>query len=128
MSGVPALWTKNRPIALAIAREWRIPGLDPDDVRQEALVALWEAARKYDKTKGTFPPFARLVVKRRLSTLLQAATRQKRTCDLDHDTEPVGPPLETTVLLREQLAFALTDPRIETRKRWRETKRRQRAA
>ena len=101
--------------------------MDPDDVRQEALIALWEAARAHDKTKAPFPPFARLVIKRRLRDRLQAATRQKRTCEFDDYAEPVGPSLETTVLAREQLALALTDPRIETRKRWRDNKRRQRA-
>ena len=126
---MPALWTKNRTIALAIATEWRIPGMDPDDVRQEALVALWEAARAHDKTKGPFPPFARLVVKRRLRDRLQAATRQKRTCDFDYDTEPVGPDLETTVMNRDQLSMFVYSfgPTIERRRRWREAKRRQRA-
>jgi RNA polymerase sigma factor (sigma-70 family) len=124
---VPALWTKHRPIALAIASEWRIPHLDPDDVRQEALIALWEAARCHDKAKGPFPTFARLVVKRRMRDLLQAATRQKRTAEFDYDTEPVSPSAESTVVIREQLAFALNDPRVATRKRWRENKRRQRA-
>ena len=76
---VPARWTKHRPIALGLAREYRVPGMDPDDVRQEALVALWEACRAYDREKGTFPPFARLVINRRLTDLLRAATREKRS-------------------------------------------------
>jgi DNA-directed RNA polymerase specialized sigma24 family protein len=124
----PALWTKHRSIALAIAPEWRIPGLDQDDVRQEALIALWEACGSHDKTKGPFPAFARLVIKRRLRDLLQAATRQKRTADLDPFTEPVGPDLETTVLNREQLSFAFTDPVVVQRQAWRDAKRKQRAA
>ena len=128
MTAVPALWTKHRPIALAIARDWRIPGMDPDDVRQEALIALWEACRCHDKEKGPFPPFARLVIGRRMRDLLQAATRQKRTADFDHHTEPVCPDLETTVLNREQLAFAFNDPVVIQRKAWRDAKRRQRAA
>ena len=128
MSGVPALWTKNRKIALAIAAEWRIPHLAADDVRQEALIALWEACRCHDKTKGSFPPFARLVIGRRMRDLLQAATRQKRTADLDYETEPVGPDLETTVVHREQLQMAFTDPVVVQRRAWRDAKRRQRAA
>lgn len=127
MSNAPQLWTKHRPIALAIAAEWRIPHLDADDVRQEALVALWEAARCHDKTRGPFPPFARMVVKRRMRDLLQSATRMKRTGELDYDAKPVSPSAETVVLQREQLAFALDDPRIEKRRRWRDNKRRQRA-
>ena len=51
MTPVPARWTKHRPIALGLAREYRVPGMDPDDVRQEALIALWEACRAYDREK-----------------------------------------------------------------------------
>jgi RNA polymerase sigma factor (sigma-70 family) len=86
----PALWTKHRPIALAIARDYRIPGLDPDDTRQEALVALWEATGIHDPERGPFPPLARTVIHRHLRDLLQAATRQKRTALIDHDAEPVA--------------------------------------
>lgn len=125
---VPALWTKNRGIALGIAPEWRIPGLDPDDVRQEALIALWEAARCHDREKGPFPPFARLVIQRRLRDLLQAATRQKRTAEFAEWVEPCGPALEDTVLQREQLQMALFDPAVKQRQAWRDAKRRQRAA
>ena len=51
MTPVPARWTKHRPIALGLAREYRVPGMDPDDVHQEALIALWEACRAYDREK-----------------------------------------------------------------------------
>jgi DNA-directed RNA polymerase specialized sigma24 family protein len=128
MSNVPALWTKNRGIALGIATEWNIPGMDPDDVRQEALVALWEAARCHDPSKGRFPPFARLVIKRRMRDHLQAATRQKRVAQFAEFSEPVGQPLEDLVLQREQLQLALFDPVIVRRREWREAKRKQRAA
>lgn len=84
---IPALWNKHRKIALAIAVEWRIPGLDADDVRQEALVALWEACRKYDPGRGAFPPYARMCIKARMSDLLQAATRMKRTAVFVHDVD-----------------------------------------
>lgn len=87
----PALWTKHRPVALAIAAEWSIPGLDPDDVRQEALIALWEACRAYDRDRGRFPPFARLVIRRRLADLLERATRQKRTVRLVRDVDIAAP-------------------------------------
>lgn len=122
-----SLYTKHRRIALGEARDWRIPGLDTDDVRQEANVALWEATGCYDGN-GAFPSFARLVIRRHMRDLLQKATRQKRTAIFDHDAEPVGPELEATVLHREQLALALTDPRIKQRRAWRDAKRKQRAA
>lgn len=84
----PTLFTRHRGIALGEARDWTIPGLDADDVRQEALVALWEATGVYDPERGTFPALARTVVRRHLIDLLEAATRLKRTAELDRDADP----------------------------------------
>ena len=125
--GKPARWTKHRKIALAIAPEYRIPGLEPDDVRQEALVALWEACGDHDEKKGPFPAFARLVIHRRLRDLLQAATRLKRTAEFDHETEVLTPELERTIVARETLREALVDPGIRRRQKDRDRKRRERA-
>lgn len=86
-----ALWTKHRPIALAIARDYRIPHLDPDDVRQEALVALWEATSRCDPARGPFPALARTIIHRHLADLLEAATRLKRTARFDHEADPPAP-------------------------------------
>jgi RNA polymerase sigma factor (sigma-70 family) len=79
MTTVPALWSRHRRIAYALARDYHIPGMDQDDVNQEALVALWEAARCYDSSKGPFPAFAHLVVERRLTDALKKAKRRKRS-------------------------------------------------
>ena len=54
----PALWTKHRGIARGIARDFFLPGADRDDVRQEADIALWEAATHYRQELGPFPTFA----------------------------------------------------------------------
>lgn len=83
-----ARWTKHRGIALGIAAEYRVPGLDADDVRQEALVALWEATGIYDAARGPFPALARTIIHRHLRDLLQAATRLKRTATFDHEADP----------------------------------------
>jgi RNA polymerase sigma factor (sigma-70 family) len=110
-----AMFTRLRPAVLAIAAEWRVPGLDPDDVRQEALLALWVATSKHDPARGPWPPFARLVVKRRLRDLLQAATRQKRTAALEHDVDVAAP--EPTGA-SEQLALVIDAlPRLTDRER-----------
>lgn len=78
-----ALWTKHRPLARAIASQWRIPGMDRCDVEQEALIALWQAARSYDPSRGaSFPTWAARTVRGRLTDLLRAATRAKRTGDI----------------------------------------------
>ena len=93
MSGtsVPARWTKHRPIAYAIAAEYRIPGLERQDVDQEACVALWLASRAYDRSKGSFPAFARLVIHRRLTDLVREATRQKRSAVTVTDVDVAAP-------------------------------------
>ena len=93
MSGtsVPARWTKHRPIAYAIAAEYRIPGLERQDVDQEACVALWLASRAYDRSKGSFPAFARLVIHRRLTDLVREATRQKRSTVTVTDVDVAAP-------------------------------------
>jgi DNA-directed RNA polymerase specialized sigma24 family protein len=91
VTGRPATWTAQRKPALAIAAEWSLPGLAPDDVRQEALLALWVAAGKHDPARGPWPPFARMCVKAHLRDLLQAATRVKRTAVLERDVDVAAP-------------------------------------
>lgn len=61
-----------------IADCYPILGADRADGRQEALLALQEARRDYDPTRGPFDPFARHVVRRRLSDACKAARRQKQ--------------------------------------------------
>src|SRR5262245_56716415 len=99
MSRAPALWTRNRGLARSIAHQYFIPGADRDDVQQEALIGLWEAARLWDKERGaSFATFASLVIHRRLHTCLKAANRRKhrfltdasRDLDLGTVEEPGG--------------------------------------
>lgn len=104
------MFTQQRKAALAIAAEWQIPGLAADDVRQEALLALWVATGKHDPARGPWPPFARLTIKARMRDLLQAATRQKRTAtvlelDPERDRDPVQ--LDLLVEVRERLRGAV---------------------
>ena len=71
-------WTKHRPLARAVAGEFYVPGAGRDDVEQEALIGLWVAARTFDRERNaSFPSFARLVIRRRLSSILKAALREK---------------------------------------------------
>ena len=93
----PAMFTQQRPAALAIAREWRIPGMADDDIRQEALLALWIATGKHDPERGPWPTYARMCVKAHLFTLHQAATRAKRTAVvLELDEERDAAPDQTS--------------------------------
>lgn len=42
------------------------------------MIALWEAARTFDRTRGTFPAWARMVIHRHLADCLRTATRGKQ--------------------------------------------------
>jgi RNA polymerase sporulation-specific sigma factor len=67
-----------------ITRQFYIPGLNFDDILQEALFALrFKAIPDYDKDKGhgdrpyPFDKFAMLCIRRHLSTLLKSSFRNK---------------------------------------------------
>lgn len=78
MTAAPALWTRYRPLALDIARDFFLPGSERQDVQQEALIGLWVATRSWDPNgAANFRTFAALVIRRRLGALVTAALRQK---------------------------------------------------
>jgi len=104
-----ALWTKHRNLAHAIARTYRLPGAEAQDVEQEALIGLWVAARSFKPGRGTsFPTFARVVVKRRLSTLLKSALAEKNAVLTNADRDDLlltdGVDVERVVVARDTLA------------------------
>lgn len=75
---MPALFTKHRRQALAIATGFYLPGGERQDIEQEALIGLWIAARKWDPEGGaSFRTFAELVIRRRLGAIVKAALREK---------------------------------------------------
>ena len=76
---VPALWTKHKPLAVAIASGYSLPGAERQDLEQEALIGLWIAAGKWRPDgEASFRTFAALVIRRRLSTLVKAAMRSRQ--------------------------------------------------
>lgn len=139
MTAAPALFARHRRIALGIAAEYRIPGMDPDDVRQEAMLGLWEAARNHDPARGPFPPFARTIVERRCVDLLRAAGRHKQRIltDAARDEQlelvPARADVADLVEQRERLRWAIANPdeltpEARRRRYWQEWKARRRAA
>lgn len=63
-----------------LARERYAPGMDRDDVDQEALLAFHLAVRDYRPASGaSFRTFAAHVIRRRLVTLIIGANRQKHS-------------------------------------------------
>lgn len=64
--------------AYTLADAAYLVGGDRDDVRQEALLGLLNAARDYDPSHGTtFRTFAALCIKRQLWTAMKTARRTK---------------------------------------------------
>jgi RNA polymerase sigma factor (sigma-70 family) len=80
------LFSNHTHLADLASKDWWLPGTDQDDVRQEALIALWEAARTYNG-HGTFPPYARMVIRHRLADRLRHHTRYRHMI-LTHSTRP----------------------------------------
>lgn len=140
---------RYRPYALKIARDYTLPGHDPDDVRQEAVLALWKADITFDATRGVpFHAFAGLVIRRQLGSKVRSALRPSHAIltdatrlDLepDDDGEPstwltaVDPraDVERLVILRDELRRAVNGELTyeeRRRKQWRDSKRRARAA
>ena len=73
-----ALLMKHSALAYAVAAEFYLPGAERQDVEQEALIGLWYAALEWKRDRGaSFPTFARLVIRRRLVTVLRAALRRR---------------------------------------------------
>jgi RNA polymerase sporulation-specific sigma factor len=59
-----------------VRRVYYLPGADRDDVLQEALLGLYLALRAWDPQQR-FEPFARLVMRRRLGSVLKMALAGK---------------------------------------------------
>lgn len=98
---------KHKSIARGIANEYRFPGQDDQDVHQEALIGLWIACANWNPARGPFPPFARLVIHRRLTTILKAALAKKQMLLTDAAREDVlltdGHDTERVVIARDAL-------------------------
>ena len=92
-----------------------VPGLDRDDLRQEAFVALFSAVESFDESRGAgFSTYAIACINNRLADAVKAAARQKNRplndslslSDDDHPLELVSPvsPEETAIVKEEYRA------------------------
>jgi len=67
-----ALVERNAGLARAATRGFRRPGIEPDDLFQEAHVALYEAALTWDEGNGTpFGGYAWKIIRRSLSHFIR---------------------------------------------------------
>jgi RNA polymerase sporulation-specific sigma factor len=106
-------------LARHIASAYFLPGYDRDDLDQEAMLALLDAHRRYNPAIGEFRPFAGVVIRRRLVTLLKLGNSKRqrlfngalRVVHIDgeqHDAvdlaaDPQADPVEQ-LALREELS------------------------
>ena len=73
------LYRRYSPRLFGIAARYFAPGLDRDDLMQEATIGFFKAVRDYKSDRGEFVGFAELCVRRQVITLIKTATRQKHS-------------------------------------------------
>jgi len=72
------------PNAERIAKSFRnIPATDPQDVNQEAIQALMDAAGVYTPDAGDFVPYAQTAVRNRLKSLFRSSSKNPERALLD---------------------------------------------
>jgi RNA polymerase sigma factor (sigma-70 family) len=100
------LIVEYRPLAYTLAREVWFPGADIEDVRQEALVALLDASRRWRPGAAPFTAFACFVIRRQLRSRLRIATRARARVlseSLRNAWDVEGPDFDELVEQRERL-------------------------
>lgn len=70
--------TRYRSLLRAVVSMYFAPGLEDQDLEQEARIGLWKACTDYDERGGAnFHSFARLCVERQVITAVKTAQRKK---------------------------------------------------
>jgi RNA polymerase sigma factor (sigma-70 family) len=70
-----ALFQAHAGLAAKLSKSFPIHGFQAQEVEQEALIALWQAACKYDPSKGAFEPFATVLIRNQLRNVFNKAKR-----------------------------------------------------
>lgn len=79
-AAVNELLRRHEGLVLSVARKYFVPGGDQEDVRQQAMIGFWKAARDYDEAAGaSFSSFARTCMQRQVITAVKAANRMKHS-------------------------------------------------
>ena len=93
LNEVDRLVVANLPYARSLARRYRRPGLDVDDLEQEAALALVEAAKKFEPEKNPgvpFVAFARPFLVRRLGVIACPEALASLPHDLPAPSDPAA--------------------------------------
>ena len=98
------LASRYHRLVRSIARPYCVAGGDNEDLLQEGMVGLSKAMREYDEEQGAaFSTFADICIRRRLYSVLKAATSGK------HQPLNEAIPLNSSLF---DLAFAQNDPEL----------------
>jgi|GEM_PF-2817977 len=76
-----ALFAAHLGIATKLSHSFPIPRFSPEETEQEARLALWQAACKFDSTKGAFEAFATIVIRNHLRNTFNKAKRDSSRID-----------------------------------------------
>lgn len=66
-----------KPVVCAFSKSFYIIGGDEQDLIQEGMIGLFNGIDDYDASKGEFVPFAKLCIRRRIYTAINAANATK---------------------------------------------------
>jgi RNA polymerase sigma-70 factor, ECF subfamily len=75
-----------------LARRLGVPGPDVEDAVQDAFVAIWKAAGKFDPNIASEKTFVATIARRRVVDKRRSATRGPPRAALDDVAEPAAPP------------------------------------
>ncbi len=78
----------------SLARKLSEGHADAEDAVQEAFVAIWESAHRFDPARGSEALFVAMIARRRLVDRLRARGRRGRTEPLDETIPSDEPPAE----------------------------------
>ena len=76
-----ALFAAHLGFATRLSHSFPIPHFSPEETEQEARLALWQAACKFDSTKGAFEAFATIVIRNHLRNTFNKAKRDSSRAD-----------------------------------------------
>jgi DNA-directed RNA polymerase specialized sigma24 family protein len=76
-----ALFAAHLGVATKLSHSLPIPCFSPEETEQEARQALWQAACKFDSTKGAFEAFATIVIRNHLRNTFNKAKRDSSRAD-----------------------------------------------
>jgi RNA polymerase sigma factor (sigma-70 family) len=99
-----ALFAAHLDVATKLGHSFPIPCFSPEETEQEARLALWQAACKFDSTKGAFEAFATIVIRNHLRNTFNKAKRDSSR------TETLNAPLVADDDAPGILAASMIDP------------------